>query len=664
MNHFVRATLSLALVLPIALAVAATSGTEGTAERTYVGQESCMSAGCHAGPHGDGSIYAGAEPFRETFHQKIHRRPTPETVVLDSYFENDSVVNYYVTQVAIAGKDTLKVEFSKGAGPTDYFIQMRFSEGGDSTARMRVEYTYGGAGWLERYLVKIDDSYYVMPFQYKLPAYAERSDSGGAFFFLDLNKWFSFDASTGEMKFFKPNTNQFRAQSWDRNCSACHVNGFDIATVVRNGGADTAFKALWVGRVEGDSALQDQNISIGCESCHGPGSEHLSNPIASTIISPKRWGTSREATDLKLDLCNQCHIRVKSTGRIYNYPYDDSLKRPYIPGTPLSAYYDDIHADMNHWPDNSAYAHHQSGQDFLVSKPYAAHVFNDGCWSCHTTHTNGKNGLPYQLRENYFSMNDGEGCLTCHGSAGPSRTPALVDMSLTETRGSVAFNLHTQHPASVSQCVNCHFTKTASIGFVDLPRHRLYEFSSHHFRVIRPSLTRAYRNGGFVGMMNTCAESCHRNGRGSRNSAPTEPIATDYGISDPSYGNWKEPTDIALADSLWYHYQRMYSQYVGAVRLPGNDVGTTGLLSTAPNPMSSSTTVRFDLARRAAISLEVFDINGDPVRLLAAGEHAAGSYSQQWDGGDEMGAAVPNGTYIVRLSVDRKVYSRKIVVLR
>src|SRR5687768_12497443 len=65
---------------------------EASADRTYVGQESCMAAGCHAGAYHDSSDYKGAAAFRETMHQKIHLRPTPETVIIDKYFEGDSVL--------------------------------------------------------------------------------------------------------------------------------------------------------------------------------------------------------------------------------------------------------------------------------------------------------------------------------------------------------------------------------------------------------------------------------------------------------------------------------------------------------------------------------------------------------------------------------------------
>src|SRR4051794_23748880 len=70
------------------------SSQESSPARTYVGEETCMSAGCHAGPYGGESTYQGADLFRETMHQRIHLRPTPETVIIDRLFDNDTILKY------------------------------------------------------------------------------------------------------------------------------------------------------------------------------------------------------------------------------------------------------------------------------------------------------------------------------------------------------------------------------------------------------------------------------------------------------------------------------------------------------------------------------------------------------------------------------------------
>jgi hypothetical protein len=616
------------------------SSQESSPARKYVGQESCLSAGCHAGPYGDESTFQGAGPFRQTMHQQIHLRPTPQTVVIDRLFDNDTILRYRDPRILVPGMDTLEIHLSKGQGRNDYYIGMRFS-GGDSTPAMKVAYTYGGNGWIQRYLVEVDGNYYVAPFQYILPGYRVRSSYGGSFFYLDRDRWYAIDSNTFEPRFYSRSSNIFRSKSWDRACAACHVNGFDIEQ--RAAGGDTTWQALWVGVREGDSALRDENIKIGCESCHGPGSEHAANPTAENIISPRTFPNTVAGTDLRLDLCNQCHNRVASTGGTYAYPYDETNHLPYIPGIPLAGYIRDPFANAQNWPDRvTSYAHHQQGQDFARSKPYAAHIFQNGCWSCHLVHTPGKDGLPYQLDRNWYSLTKGEGCLAfgCHETFGDSALSAGLGRMV---------NTHTQHSPGVSQCVNCHFTKTATIAFDQLPGKPLYEFSSHGFKVLRPVLTRELAGSSITGMVNSCAEGCHRNGRGSRNYRSGDPEAPDFGTDDRNIASWKDAADIELADSLWYHYQKMYAKYLGDVRGEVGNRTKIAVVRAAPNPFQGSTRIEYTLPRAGDIELAIYDLQGRLVRMLAAGRHEAGEYAVKWDGADELGSRAAGGAYLVRL---------------
>jgi hypothetical protein len=643
------------------------NSSEAPAERTYVGQQTCMTSGCHEGPSGDGSIYAGAEKFKETFHQKIHLRPSPETVRIERYFENDSVL---VAPVNLSNvQDTLFIHFSKSADKKDYLVSMRMATG-DTTPTMKIAYTYGGNGWIQRYLVEINGSFYPLPFQYLLGGYKDFTDTSNVFYFIDFTKWAQGDPNSNPPKinFFKQNSNQMRKQSWDKNCAPCHVNGFNLEVVAN--GTDTSWNAHWVGKGV-DSASQDINISIGCESCHGPGSEHVASPTTTNIISPRTFGNTRQGTDLKLDLCNQCHNRMQSTGNNYPFAYDEANNKPYIPGIPIKdyVYKGNQQIGARIWPDSSEYAHHQHGQDYMRSYGYAKHIYKNGCWSCHTVHNNKKGAdgkdLPFQLNQDWYSLKDGEGCLTCHGSLGASLDPPLEDLTKTTTWKGKTVNAHTMHAPEIGQCVNCHFSKTASISFIGWEKKPLFDFTSHHFFVIRPNMTRKFKDAGaFIGQINTCSESCHRNGRGSRNYQDGTPAAPAFGTNDKNWGQWNEKSDLDLADSLWFHYQEMYSAIMSADREAGPVTGATAITSILPNPVTESTTIRFSLAKGGNISLEIYNVDGEIVRQLASSRHEAGNYVQEWDGTDDMRRLVPAGTYLVRLKTSHEVLSKNVVVVR
>lgn len=76
----------------------------------------------------------------------------------------------------------------------------------------------------------------------------------------------------------------------------------------------------------------------------------------------------------------------------------------------------------------------------------------------------------------------------------------------------------------------------------------------------------------------------------------------------------------------------------------------TRLYAPRPNPLTSGGTLRFDLARMTRARLEVFDLSGRRVAVLADREFTPGSYSLPWEGRGESGGALGSGLYFVRLT--------------
>ncbi|MFZ1685549.1 MAG: FlgD immunoglobulin-like domain containing protein [Candidatus Zixiibacteriota bacterium] len=69
-----------------------------------------------------------------------------------------------------------------------------------------------------------------------------------------------------------------------------------------------------------------------------------------------------------------------------------------------------------------------------------------------------------------------------------------------------------------------------------------------------------------------------------------------------------------------------------------------------PNPFNPSTTISFDLPKRAEVKLIVFDLLGREVRKLVDQEMAAGAHSVKWDGTNEAGKAVASGVYFFKMT--------------
>ena len=75
-----------------------------------------------------------------------------------------------------------------------------------------------------------------------------------------------------------------------------------------------------------------------------------------------------------------------------------------------------------------------------------------------------------------------------------------------------------------------------------------------------------------------------------------------------------------------------------------------------PNPFNSSTTIAYELPEPARINLAIFDVSGEVVKTLAAGETSGpGRHEVVWNGRDEAGRAAAAGVYFYRL--DAGLYS-------
>lgn len=106
-----------------------------------------------------------------------------------------------------------------------------------------------------------------------------------------------------------------------------------------------------------------------------------------------------------------------------------------------------------------------------------------------------------------------------------------------------------------------------------------------------------------------------------------------------------------------------------ATELTGIEDGTlprrTTLHAAAPNPFNPSTTLAFDLPSRCAVTLSVFDMSGQKVRDLIAGESVGeGHHEVVWNGRDTAGRQVASGTYVYRLEAGAFSAAKRMVLLK
>lgn len=97
---------------------------------------------------------------------------------------------------------------------------------------------------------------------------------------------------------------------------------------------------------------------------------------------------------------------------------------------------------------------------------------------------------------------------------------------------------------------------------------------------------------------------------------------------------------------------------------PGGPAGTRlQLAPPIPNPSTGATRLRAHLPVAGRVRLEIVDVSGRQVRLLADDPHGPGHVEWSWDGRDTSGVQVAAGVYFARLHTPTGVEARRLVKL-
>jgi hypothetical protein len=83
-----------------------------------------------------------------------------------------------------------------------------------------------------------------------------------------------------------------------------------------------------------------------------------------------------------------------------------------------------------------------------------------------------------------------------------------------------------------------------------------------------------------------------------------------------------------------------------------------------PNPFNPSTSVRFQVPNTSDVTIKVYDMLGQEVRTLFAGEVLRGTYTVNWDGLNNAGQKMSSGSYVYRMTAGEFVQSKKMVLLK
>ena len=381
---------------------------------SYVGSVVC--ARCHEKEH---------QQWSDSHHERAMQLATTETVL--GNFNNEAF-EYYGIPSTFTKKDE------------QFFVQTDGPNG--ELAEFEITHTFG-IDPLQQYLVTFPDG----RLQALNIAWDSRSKEKGG------QRWFHLypnDHITHEdpLHWTKPN------QTWNYMCADCH------STNVRKNFAfqDNRYTTTW------------SDINVGCEACHGPGSNHIrwADTNQAGQDSPGtdgQYGFSRAlttATD-EINTCARCHARRRI------------LSEGYVPGKPFYDFYRPaLLEDGLYYADGQILDEVYVYGSFLQSKMYQKGV---RCSDCHHPHTT------------RVKTSGNATCTRCHQSQPPSRFPTLQ----AKTYDSSAHHFHPTG-SSGSRCSACHMPSKHYMVIDE--RH------DHSFRIPRPDLSVE------LGTPNAC-NSCH-----------------------------------------------------------------------------------------------------------------------------------------------------------
>ncbi|MFZ5996831.1 MAG: cytochrome c3 family protein [Nitrospirota bacterium] len=353
------------------------------------------------------------------------------------------------------GFDKYQVSDKAPSDPTTVSFTATFFKDKDGTLKFKTEnmkdpsdtprtypvvMTYGGGLYKQRYLFKVGNVH--IPFLQFNPtgdwSYNDRTRKP----WRDYHADWLFNEETKKL------TDPPKKKSFEVECAACHYTGYSL-TPSGEGGFITHAVNDPGGEADIDGDGIPNELNIGCEVCHGPGSQHVTAPKnkkAATIVSPGKLAAERSMV-----ICNQCHSRPQ--GYLKSDPPLDEKYKMLLPGTSRNDYLTyhttrEDAAQKDYWPDGiHSKSHHQQGTDLVRSIKYLNGDQIMTCADCHDPHgmTEVKHQLRKPIRDEKNTL-----CTSCH------KDHANIKAHTAKAVG-------VEHGMKI-HCVDCHNPKTMQTG--------------------------------------------------------------------------------------------------------------------------------------------------------------------------------------------------------
>ncbi len=83
-----------------------------------------------------------------------------------------------------------------------------------------------------------------------------------------------------------------------------------------------------------------------------------------------------------------------------------------------------------------------------------------------------------------------------------------------------------------------------------------------------------------------------------------------------------------------------------------------------PNPFNPMTTIRYEIAETAPVTMIVYNVQGRRVRTLVNEIKKAGQHEIIWDGRDDNNAPVGSGIYLNRVQMGKSSFTKKMILVK
>ena len=128
-------------------------------------------------------------------------------------------------------------------------------------------------------------------------------------------------------------------------------------------------------------------------------------------------------------------------------------------------------------------------------------------------------------------------------------------------------------------------------------------------------------------------------------------------------GEFEVYNSVSLAENL-SHQSEVLGENIFDDKISSSEKTAFSLGQNYPNPFNPTTSIQFQIPEEGMVTIQIFNILGNLVKTLSHENMTPGTHQVQWDGKDETGVQVSNGTYFYQLRFQNFIETRKMTMVR